>query len=60
MKFAQLVIGPAGSGKSTFCDAIQQHCKVCRRNVHIMNIGATPPLPRRRALAYVLPEPQQL
>lgn len=39
MKFAQLVIGPAGCGKSTFCDAIQQHCRACRRSIHIMNLG---------------------
>ena len=25
-KHAQLVIGPAGSGKSTFCRTIQEHC----------------------------------
>jgi hypothetical protein len=40
MKFAQLVIGPAGSGKSTYCDTIQQHGRACRRMMHAMNLGA--------------------
>jgi len=37
-KHAQLVIGPAGSGKSTYCDAIQKHCEASRRTVHVMNL----------------------
>jgi len=38
----QLVMGPAGSGKSTYCTTIQEHCaslgKVRRRNVHVVNL----------------------
>jgi hypothetical protein len=41
MKFAQLIIGPAGSGKSTYCDTMQQHGKACRRMMHAMNLGTT-------------------
>eukprot|EP01048_Picozoa_sp_COSAG05_P003498 COSAG05_NODE_162_length_15499_cov_23.006104_8_plen_168_part_00 len=37
-KCAQLVIGPAGSGKSTFCNTIQEHCEVTGRTVHIINL----------------------
>mmetsp|Transcript_7745 Transcript_7745/g.8952 ORF Transcript_7745/g.8952 Transcript_7745/m.8952 type:complete len:333 (+) Transcript_7745:66-1064(+) len=40
--FIQLVTGPAGSGKSTYCTAIQQHCatlgKLRRRTVHVANL----------------------
>lgn len=37
-KFAQLVIGPAGSGKSTYCTAIQNHCAMTKRTVHVVNL----------------------
>ena len=37
-KHAQLVIGPAGSGKSTFCHLIQEHCDATKRTVHIVNL----------------------
>lgn len=35
---AQLVIGPAGSGKSTFCNLIATHCETQRRRVHVVNL----------------------
>lgn len=38
MKFAQLVIGPAGSGKSSYCNAIYEHCCVEHRIVHVLNL----------------------
>lgn len=38
MKHGQLVVGPAGSGKSTYCYNIQQHCETMGRNVHIVNL----------------------
>ncbi|OII73523.1 ATP-binding domain 1 family protein [Cryptosporidium andersoni] len=38
MKYAQLVIGPAGSGKSTYCSIIQKHCEVLGRSCHIINL----------------------
>ena len=38
----QLVMGPAGSGKSTYCQTIQEHCaslgKIRRRTVHVANL----------------------
>lgn len=37
-KHAQLVIGPAGSGKSTYCRSIQEHCDTIRRTVHVVNL----------------------
>jgi len=37
-KYAQLVMGPAGSGKSTYCHVIQQHCEVKKRTVHVINL----------------------
>ncbi|CAG9465331.1 unnamed protein product [Pedinophyceae sp. YPF-701] len=37
-KFAQMVIGPAGSGKSTYCDVLHEHCEAIRRPVHFINL----------------------
>ena len=31
-RYAQLVMGPAGSGKSTYCSVIQKHAEICKRN----------------------------
>jgi GTPase SAR1 family protein len=36
--FAQFVIGPAGSGKSTYCDAMRQHCEHAKRAIHVVNL----------------------
>jgi GTPase SAR1 family protein len=38
MKFAQLVVGPAGSGKSTYCETIKNHCDAINRSVHVVNL----------------------
>ncbi|KAM7501663.1 hypothetical protein LguiB_000567 [Lonicera macranthoides] len=38
MGYAQLVIGPAGSGKSTYCSSLYQHCEANRRTIHIVNL----------------------
>eukprot|EP01018_Ginkgo_biloba_P024305 Gb_15527 [translate_table: standard] len=38
MGYAQLVIGPAGSGKSTYCYNLHQHCDSIGRSVHIVNL----------------------
>ncbi|XP_072969058.1 uncharacterized protein [Typha angustifolia] len=38
MGYAQLVIGPAGSGKSTYCSSLYQHCEALRRRIHIVNL----------------------
>lgn len=37
-RHAQLVMGPAGSGKSTYVDAIRQHCENAHRTVHCVNL----------------------
>jgi len=37
-KHAQLVMGPAGSGKSTYVNAIQLHCENSKRIVHFVNL----------------------
>ncbi|VDP88839.1 unnamed protein product [Echinostoma caproni] len=37
-RFAQLVIGPAGCGKSTYCATIQAHCEAVRRTVDVVNL----------------------
>lgn len=36
--FAQLVIGPAGSGKSTYCSSLYQHCEALGRSINIVNL----------------------
>lgn len=38
MGYAQLVIGPAGSGKSTYCSSLYQHCEATRRSINIVNL----------------------
>lgn len=38
MKFAQLVMGSAGTGKSTYCHLIQEHCSAAGRSVRVANL----------------------
>jgi predicted ABC-type ATPase len=38
MKYAQLVVGPAGSGKSSYCHLIQEHCRSVHRPVFVINL----------------------
>lgn len=38
MGYAQLVIGPAGSGKSTYCFSLYKHCETMRRTINIVNL----------------------
>ena len=46
-KFAEIVMGPAGSGKSTFIRRMMEHFELHRRNVHAVNLdpAADGPLP---------------
>ncbi|PAA53214.1 hypothetical protein BOX15_Mlig009785g2, partial [Macrostomum lignano] len=37
-RYAQLVIGPAGSGKSTYCANLQRHAEACRRRILVANL----------------------
>ncbi|KAL0237430.1 hypothetical protein PCE1_000827 [Barthelona sp. PCE] len=37
-KFAQIVLGPAGSGKSTYCQIMQNHLRTMKRNCHVFNM----------------------
>jgi len=34
----QVVMGPAGSGKSTYCEAVQKHCQATHRSAKVINI----------------------
>jgi len=34
----QLIMGPAGSGKSTYCSTLAEHCSALDRQVHICNL----------------------
>lgn len=38
MKYAQLVVGPAGSGKSTYCAAVAKHCEEIGRRCTVVNL----------------------
>lgn len=38
MGYAQLVIGPAGSGKSTYCSSLYRHCETMGRTIYIANL----------------------
>ncbi|CAH1800581.1 unnamed protein product [Owenia fusiformis] len=37
-KYAQIVMGPAGSGKSTYCSNIVRHCEALKRRVFVINL----------------------
>ncbi|XP_008323025.1 GPN-loop GTPase 3 [Cynoglossus semilaevis] len=37
-RYAQLVMGPAGSGKSTYCSTIVQHVQALNRTVRVVNL----------------------
>ena len=38
MPFAQLIIGPPGSGKSTYCDGMQQFMSAIGRKCSVVNL----------------------
>ncbi|XP_037948321.1 GPN-loop GTPase 3 [Teleopsis dalmanni] len=38
MRYAQIVIGPAGSGKSTYCTFLQRHAYDAKRTIDIVNL----------------------
>lgn len=38
MRYALIVTGPAGAGKSTFCNALLTHMNVAKRTAHIVNL----------------------
>ena len=38
MRYAQIVMGPAGSGKSTYCSTLVKHAEVSKRRVHVINL----------------------
>lgn len=38
VRYAQFVMGPAGSGKSTYCSTIQRHAADGKRVVDIVNL----------------------
>jgi len=38
MRYAQLVMGPAGSGKSTYCATLANHAKVSGRRMDVINL----------------------
>merc|ERR1711892_1004570 len=37
-RYAQLIVGPAGSGKSTYCKLIQDHLNLTRRQSRVVNL----------------------
>ncbi|XP_012697730.1 GPN-loop GTPase 3 [Clupea harengus] len=37
-RYAQLVMGPAGSGKSTYCSTMLQHAETINRSVQVVNL----------------------
>ena len=42
MRFAQLVMGPAGSGKSTYCTALAAHAQVRTETVYFVPLENYP------------------
>ncbi|XP_051956209.1 GPN-loop GTPase 3-like [Xyrauchen texanus] len=37
-RYAHLVMGPAGSGKSTYCSTMVEHCQALNRSVQVVNL----------------------
>ncbi|ELT90588.1 hypothetical protein CAPTEDRAFT_105007 [Capitella teleta] len=37
-RYAQIVMGPAGSGKSTYCSTMKKHYATLKKNVHVVNL----------------------
>ena len=37
-RYCQMVMGPAGCGKSTYCATLQRHLEASHRRVHIINL----------------------
>lgn len=37
-RYAQLVLGPAGSGKSTYCSSMVKHAEVIKRTIRVINL----------------------
>lgn len=37
-RFVQLVIGPAGVGKSSYCKTMQEHCRLTKRTMQVANL----------------------
>ncbi|CAG0899771.1 unnamed protein product [Cyprideis torosa] len=37
-RYGQLVMGPAGSGKSTYCATLQKHGEATYRSIHVVNL----------------------
>ena len=38
MRYAQLVLGPAGSGKSRYCSTMQKHAANSGRRIDVVNL----------------------
>ncbi|XP_021959362.1 GPN-loop GTPase 3 [Folsomia candida] len=38
MRFAQIVMGPAGTGKSTYCSHLEKRAEASHRNIRIVNL----------------------
>lgn len=38
VKYAQIIMGPAGAGKSTYCQHIQEHCANTGRSMRVVNL----------------------
>ncbi|XP_009878578.1 PREDICTED: GPN-loop GTPase 3 isoform X3 [Charadrius vociferus] len=50
-RYAQLVMGPAGSGKSTYCATMVQHCEALGRAVQVVNLDPAAELFRYPVMA---------
>ena len=38
VNYGQMILGPAGSGKSTYCKIMQDHAEVLKRNIVVVNL----------------------
>lgn len=38
LQYGQIVIGPSGAGKTTYCSLVQEHSEVLKRSVVVINL----------------------
>ena len=38
VNYGQMILGPAGSGKSTYCKIIQDHAEILKREIVVVNL----------------------
>lgn len=59
MRYAQLVIGPAGSGKTTYCKVIQEYLQACKRSCYLVNLDPCIEVVERPKRSKLISQPEE-